>query len=108
MYQAVTGHAPESSMQRTFLDELKSISDYGVKIKKEYESIILKGLSLSANKRYQSTDEMSKAILEVLPEITIIQVYSPPDFSEEMTKGEWSNFITDIKTRLDSLGNIYS
>lgn len=68
LYRCIAGMPPESAMQRMFLDELKSPSQLGVEIQPKIEAILMRGLQLSAPKRWQSMEELEKAILEVLPE----------------------------------------
>ena len=67
LYRCVTGAPPESALQRMFLDELKSPSQMGTDIAPAYEQIIMKGLQLQPEKRWQSMEELSKAIHAALP-----------------------------------------
>ena len=67
-YRCVTGAPPEDAIQRMFLDELKSPSQLGIDIAPAYEEIIMKGLQLRPEKRWQSMDELAKAIRTALPE----------------------------------------
>ena len=67
MYEGVTGCPPDSAVQRMFLDELKKPSELGTAIEKSYEEILMKGLSLSAARRYADMEEMAEAVKAALP-----------------------------------------
>ena len=68
LYRCVTGAPPESAIQRMFLDELRTPSQMGANIKPEYEAIIMKGLQVDAEKRYQTMQALGSAIRSALPE----------------------------------------
>ena len=68
MYFCVTGCAPDSAVQRLFLDELKSPSDRGVKIDPALEAIIMKGLSMQPEDRQESMQQLAEEIRRALPE----------------------------------------
>lgn len=68
IYHCVTGTPPESAVQRMFLDELKKPSELGAQISPEYEAILMKGLQLARERRYQSMEELAEAIRGALPE----------------------------------------
>ena len=67
-YTCICGSPPQGAIQRMFLDELKAPSDLEVTILPAYEAIIMKGLQLRPEKRWQSMDELAKAIRAALPE----------------------------------------
>ena len=67
LYACVCGTPPQGALQRMFLDELKAPSQLGVSITPAYESIIMRGLQLRTEKRWQSMDELAKAIRAALP-----------------------------------------
>lgn len=67
LYACVCGAPPQEAIQRIFLDELKTPSQLGVSIKPAYESIIMRGLQLRPEKRWQSMDDLAKAIRAALP-----------------------------------------
>ena len=71
MYYCMTTVPPEDSVQRLFLDDLKPPSKLGIEIDGSCESIVMKGLSMEAEKRYPSMTELAEAILAVLPEETV-------------------------------------
>ncbi|NCC42271.1 MAG: serine/threonine protein kinase [Clostridia bacterium] len=68
IYHCITGVTPDDSLQRILHDELKSPSELGIQIEAKYEKIIMKGLSLSVEGRYQKMSELIAAIKEALPE----------------------------------------
>ena len=67
IYEGVTGCPPESAVQRLFLDELKRPSEMGISIETSYENIIMKGLEMSPEDRYESLEEMRKDVEAALP-----------------------------------------
>ena len=67
IYACVCGSPPPGAVQRLFLDELKSPSELGVDILPAYESILMKGLQLRPEKRWQDMDALARAIREALP-----------------------------------------
>jgi hypothetical protein len=67
LYEGVTGSPPESAVQRMFLDELKSPSELGASLEKPYERIILKGLAMAPEERYQDLAEMRMDVESALP-----------------------------------------
>lgn len=68
LYACICGTPPQGAIQRMFLDELKAPSQLGVTISPAYEAIIIKGLQLRPEKRWQSMDELANAIRAALPE----------------------------------------
>lgn len=68
LYNCVTGTAPESAVQRMFLDELKSPSVLGIDIDPKYELILMRGLQIQASKRWKSMLELGDAIRAALPQ----------------------------------------
>lgn len=68
LYFTVTGNAPNDSLQRILHDELKRPSKLGVSIDAGAEDILMKGLRLRENERWQSMDELLAAILQLYPE----------------------------------------
>ena len=60
LYRCVTGAPPESAIQRMFLDELKAPSQLGIAIAPACEEVIMKGLQLRPEKRWQSMDELAQ------------------------------------------------
>jgi serine/threonine protein kinase len=68
LYSCICGAPPQGAIQRMFLDELKTPSQLGVAISPAYESIIMIGLQLRPEQRWQSMDELAQAIRAALPE----------------------------------------
>lgn len=67
IYACVCGAPPQGAVQRMFLDELKAPSEMGVNILPAYESILMKGLQLRPEKRWQDMDALGRAIRDALP-----------------------------------------
>lgn len=67
IYACVCGAPPQGAVQRLFLDELKAPSALGVDILPAYEAILMKGLQLRPEKRWQDMDALGRAIREALP-----------------------------------------
>lgn len=61
IYKCITGITPDSSLERERFDELKTISELGIKISYTYEQTILKGLSVHSEDRFQSVTELKGA-----------------------------------------------
>lgn len=68
LYSCITGVAPDDALQRILHDELRTPSDLGILIDKNLEEILMRGLRLVPEERYQSMSEMMAAIEQALPE----------------------------------------
>lgn len=68
LYTCITGNAPDDALQRILHDELQKPSELGIPINRNLEKIMMKGLSLAPEERYQKMDEMIAAIRAALPE----------------------------------------
>lgn len=68
MYQCITGSVPDSSVSRLLYDELKKPSDMEVLIDESLERILMKGLQVAPEARYQNLQDLIKEIRDVLPE----------------------------------------
>lgn len=68
MYTCLTGTAPESAVQRMFLDELRAPSQLGADIASPYEAVLMRGLEMVAGKRYADMSELAQAMRAVLPQ----------------------------------------
>jgi len=66
LYECITGQLPDDALQRVFHDELKKPSELNIKMDKDLEKILWKGLSVSPEDRYQSMDEMIEDIQKIL------------------------------------------
>ena len=89
IYKCVTGVAPESAPDRVRDDHLLPPSRLGVAIDANTERVLMKGLSVYANDRYQTVEEM---LLDLLPgsEETPPAPESEPD-EEKKPSGEESS-----------------
>ena len=61
-YYAVTGRTPPDSVDRVDEDDLFSPSSLGIKIPKQVEDAILKGMSVQAADRFQTMDDFRAAL----------------------------------------------
>ena len=64
MYMCVTGKNPPMSLERMVLDHLKAPSQYDISIPEGIERVLLKGMAVFPQDRYQTIEEMSKDISE--------------------------------------------
>ena len=58
MYKCITGITPDDATQRVFSDEVKAPSALGIKIPKQFENTIMRGMSVHQKDRFQSIDEL--------------------------------------------------
>lgn len=58
MYRAITGIAPDESLQRLVSDEMAWPSDMGIRISSAQERVLKKGMALQHTDRYQTIAEM--------------------------------------------------
>lgn len=68
LYYCLTGRKPESAYSRLLDDDLQKPSALGIPIDPALEDILMTGLSIQPEKRYQSADDMLLAIEEALPD----------------------------------------
>ena len=66
MYHCLTGQVPEHSVQRAVFDELRKPSDAGIQIPAELENILMKGLSIEPEARWQDMSELYEALSSLL------------------------------------------
>ena len=64
MYRCITGKTPPDAMERTYQDELKPFSAFQISCPKWVEYVIFKGLSVYKNARFQSMEELHRALYE--------------------------------------------
>ena len=62
IYKCITGRKPVDSLVRSFHDELERPSALGVKISREEEDVLMKGLSVNPRERYGSIDDLVNAM----------------------------------------------
>ena len=60
MYRCITGVVPIESMERLRKDELKKPSELGIDINPKLEEVLLKGMAVYSEDRYQSMAELLK------------------------------------------------
>lgn len=63
LYEMITGEKPIEAPDRTVCDELKRPGEFGVFVEQWLESVILKALVLNPEKRFQTAEEFSGALL---------------------------------------------
>jgi Leucine-rich repeat (LRR) protein len=61
IYKCITGVAPEDSLQRTYFDDTKRPSERGIEISSEIEAVLMRGMSVYQQDRYQSMKELKDA-----------------------------------------------
>ncbi|MBQ9828334.1 MAG: serine/threonine protein kinase [Lachnospiraceae bacterium] len=61
IYRMITGMQPDDSLQRLLLDELKTPSQLGISIDPLVEEVLMKGLSIRGEDRWQSMSALKKA-----------------------------------------------
>ncbi len=66
IYTCITGQAPLSAGQRIFVNDLRPPSEIRPEIGPEYEAVLMRGLQLFAEDRYQSMDELGEAMREAM------------------------------------------
>lgn len=62
IYKCITGRKPVDSLVRSFRDELARPSELGVKIRPEEEAVLMKGLSVKPDERYDSIAAFEEAM----------------------------------------------
>ena len=64
LYKCITGVKPDEAIERVYQDELKNPSQLGVSIEKKQEDAIMKGLAIFQKDRFQTIDELRKALFD--------------------------------------------
>lgn len=95
IYYSITGVVPDDALQRVFSDELKKPSELGVNIPPEIEAVILKGMSVRSNDRFDSVAPLISAFERMSANITDIA-----DFRKE--KKPKTNKISKLFSKLHS------
>ncbi len=67
LYFCLTGKKPESAYSRLLDDDLKKPSELGVQIEADLEKVLMKGLALQPEERYQSAGEMLNDMEKAMP-----------------------------------------
>ena len=65
LYFCLTGRRPEESIERIWNDNTPLPSSCGADVSHEQEAVIMKGLSVKAEDRYQSIQELSNALYDM-------------------------------------------
>lgn len=68
MYRCITGTIPEHSIQRAVFDELKKPSEMGIQINSEFERILMKGLDIESETRWQNMEEFFENLSSLFSE----------------------------------------
>lgn len=88
VYKCITGVTPIESMERLRQDDLKKPRELGVNISAQTEAALLKGMSVYAENRYQSMEELHRGLAAGLGKEQDIpinaQVVNTPQKSETM------------------------
>lgn len=66
IYTCLTGTVPESAKARRLMDDQKTPSQMGVKISREMEAVLMRGLAVNASARYEDMYALSRAIKKAL------------------------------------------
>lgn len=82
LYACVARHPPQSSPERMMLDELEPPSAGGADIAPAFEAVLMKGLAVRPEDRYQSMRELSEAVAKALPK--------PPEPSRIPRRAKWA------------------
>lgn len=69
VYQSITGVMPPPALDRQVSDMLKPPSVYGVKLTEYQEAVLIKGLSLDWQERYQTVDGFYNALQNIRPPV---------------------------------------
>ena len=77
VYFCVTGVVPDDSIQRVFEDEVKLPSELGVAISPHFESVIMRGMSIRSENRFQTMGELLHAFAIKDNNISIINGRTP-------------------------------
>lgn len=61
LYRCITGSVPDDSTDRVFDDTLKRPSELGIEISPSFENVLMRGLAIKPEDRFQSIEELIKA-----------------------------------------------
>ena len=71
IYECITGTAPADALTRLFNDELPEPSSLGIHTDRDLEKILMKGLQVAPEDRYQTAGEMLNDLKKLLKEETV-------------------------------------
>ena len=107
MYTCITGETPPDAIDRVIDDHLKKISEFGITIPPQVESVIIKGMSVSAKDRYQDIKDFCEDLYggyEEIPaseneEIEIEQVLIKENVENKVKK---KTSVQEVKSKTDN------
>ncbi|MFR7413563.1 MAG: protein kinase domain-containing protein [Anaerobutyricum hallii] len=107
MYKCITGETPPDAIDRVIDDHLKKISEFGITIPPQIESVIIKGMSVSAKDRYQDIKDFCEDLYggyEEIPaseneEIEIEQVLIKENVENKVKK---KTSVQEVKSKTDN------
>ena len=107
MYKCITGETPPDAIDRVIDDHLKKISEFGITIPQQVESVIIKGMSVSAKDRYQDIKDFCEDLYggyEEIPaseneEIEIEQVLIKENVENKVKK---KTSVQEVKSKTDN------
>ena len=107
MYKCITGETPPDAIDRVIDDHLKKISEFGITIPPQVESVIIKGMSVSAKDRYQDIKDFCEDLYggyEEIPaseneEIEIEQVLIKENVENKVKK---KTSVQEVKSKPDN------
>ena len=71
MYKCITGENPPDAIERVMDDSLKKISEFGIVIPTQEEAAIIKGMSVSAQDRYQNIKDFCEDLYGAYEETSV-------------------------------------
>ena len=71
MYKCITGENPSDAIERVMDDSLKKISEFGIVIPTQEEAAIIKGMSVSAQDRYQNIKDFCEDLYGAYEETSV-------------------------------------
>ena len=107
MYKCITEETPPDAIDRVIDDHLKKISEFGITIPQQVESVIIKGMSVSAKDRYQDIKDFCEDLYggyEEIPaseneEIEIEQVLIKENIENKVKK---KTSVQEVKSKTDN------
>ena len=107
MYKCITGETPPDAIDRVIDNHLKKISEFGITIPPQVESVIIKGMSVSAKDRYQDIKDFCEDLYggyEEIPaseneEIEIEQVLIKENVENKVKK---KTSVQEVKSKTDN------
>lgn len=92
IYKCVTKSTPDDSMERAFKDNMKKPSELGADISEKVEEVLLKGMAVYKEDRYQTMGELAQAFInasgkdyKAYTEIVDTEITEPTDIENDKT-----------------------